>query len=97
MANSVESDETTRYELSHLDWHFLQRYLYWSEGMKGLEKFYTFRGGNSVQKMFCLPSENGSALKENNFLPFTRICFQEFAPLGSKFLPFRVDTFSKWV
>ena len=30
MANNVDPDETARYELSHLDLHCLQRYLYWS-------------------------------------------------------------------
>ena len=34
MANSVDSDETA-HEPSHLDLHCLQRYLYWSAGMKG--------------------------------------------------------------
>ena len=37
MANSVDPDETARYEPSHLDLHCLQRYLYWSAGMKGLK------------------------------------------------------------
>ena len=36
MANSVDPDETARYELSHLDLHCLQNYLYWSVVMKGL-------------------------------------------------------------
>ena len=36
MANSVDPDETARYELSHLDLHCFQSYLYWSVGMKGL-------------------------------------------------------------
>ena len=36
MANSVDPDETAHYEPSHLDLHYLQRYLCWSVGMKGL-------------------------------------------------------------
>ena len=35
MANSVDFDEMARNEPSHLDLHWLQRYLYWSAGMKG--------------------------------------------------------------
>ena len=38
MANSVDLDETAHYELSHLDPHCLQRYLFWSAGMKRLTK-----------------------------------------------------------
>ena len=34
MANSVDPDETARNEPSHLDLYCLQRYLYWSVGMK---------------------------------------------------------------
>ena len=37
MANSVDPDETARYEPSHQDLHCLQRYLYWSSGMKELK------------------------------------------------------------
>ena len=36
MPKSADPDGTARYEPSHLDLHCLQRYLYWSEGMKGL-------------------------------------------------------------
>ena len=36
MANSVDLDETARHESSHLDLHCLQKYLYWTAGMKGL-------------------------------------------------------------
>ena len=36
MANSVDPDETTHYDSSHLDLHCLQRYLYWSAGMEEL-------------------------------------------------------------
>ena len=36
IANSADEDETARYEPSHLDLHCLQRYLYWSVGMKRL-------------------------------------------------------------
>ena len=35
-ANSVDPDETARYELSHLDLHCLHRYLFWSAMLKGL-------------------------------------------------------------
>ena len=35
MANSVDPDEMASNEPSHLDLHCLQRYLYWSAGMKG--------------------------------------------------------------
>ena len=34
-ANSVDPDETARYEPSHLDQHCLLRYLFWSAGLKG--------------------------------------------------------------
>ena len=34
MANSVDPDETARYEPSHLDLHFLHRYLFRSVGLK---------------------------------------------------------------
>ena len=36
MANSVDSDETARYEPSHLEVHCLHRYLYQSAGLKRL-------------------------------------------------------------
>ena len=36
MANSVDPDETVRYEPSHQDLHCLQRYLYWFVGMRVL-------------------------------------------------------------
>ena len=36
MANSVDPDETARYEPSHLGLQCLQKYLYWSAGMKGM-------------------------------------------------------------
>ena len=42
MANSVDPDETARYESSHLDLHCLQRYLYWSAGIKELHFSNTF-------------------------------------------------------
>ena len=34
--SSVDPDETARYEPSHLDLHCLHRYLFWSDGLKGL-------------------------------------------------------------
>ena len=39
MTNSVDHDETAHYELSYLDLHCLQRYMYWSAGMKGFNSF----------------------------------------------------------
>ena len=39
MPKSVDPDETARYEPSHLDLHFLQRYLYWSVRMKKFTYF----------------------------------------------------------
>ena len=36
MTNSVDPDETARNKPSHLDHHFLRRYLFWSAWMKGL-------------------------------------------------------------
>ena len=38
MANSVDPDETARDEPSHLDLHCLNRYLFWSVGLKGLKR-----------------------------------------------------------
>ena len=35
MATRVDPDETARYELSHLDLHYLQRYLYRSTRYRG--------------------------------------------------------------
>ena len=35
-ANSVDSDEMAHYEPSRLDLHCLQKYLFWSAGLKGL-------------------------------------------------------------
>ena len=35
MPNSVTSNEMAHYEPSYLDLHCLQRYLFWSAGMKG--------------------------------------------------------------
>ena len=37
IANSVDPDETARYEPSHLDLHCLHRHLFWSAGLKGLD------------------------------------------------------------
>ena len=47
MTNSVDPDETARYEPSHLDLHYLQRYLVWFAGLKGLNK-------RSIQNFFPL-------------------------------------------
>ena len=37
MANSLDPDETARYEPSHQDLHCFHRYLAWSAGPKGLK------------------------------------------------------------
>ena len=37
MENYVDPVETAHYKLFHLDLHCLQRYMYWSTGMKGLK------------------------------------------------------------
>ena len=42
IANSVDPDETARYEPSHLDLHRLHRHLFWSAGLKGLDNDKTF-------------------------------------------------------
>ena len=42
MANSVDPDETAHYEPSHLDLHCLQKYLYWSIGMKEVNIYLTY-------------------------------------------------------
>ena len=36
MANSIDPDEMAHYEPSHLDQHHLQRFLFWSTLLKGL-------------------------------------------------------------
>ena len=41
MANSVDPDETARYEPSHLDLRCLQRYLVWCAGFKGFRELDT--------------------------------------------------------
>ena len=41
MINSVDPDETARYEPSHLDLHCLQRYLYWSAGLRESNLYWT--------------------------------------------------------
>ena len=38
MANSVDPDETACYKPSHLNLHCLQKYLFYSTGLKGLIK-----------------------------------------------------------
>ena len=49
IANKVDPDERARYKPSHLDLYCLQRYLYWSVGMKGL--WYYFRYKTFFQAM----------------------------------------------
>ena len=51
--------------------------------------FFLFIGLNAV----CLPSEKRCTLKGKNLLPLG--ANSEFAPLGSKFFPVRVDSFQK--
>ena len=43
-----------------------------------------FKGKITLYKLFCFPSEKWFTLKS-----------KEFAPIGSKFFPFRVDPFSE--
>ena len=38
MANSVNPDEMAIYESSHLDIYCLQKYRFWSKGLKSLKK-----------------------------------------------------------
>ena len=45
MANSMDPDETARYEPSHQDLHCLHRYLFRSTGLKELSKSSFFRNG----------------------------------------------------
>ena len=42
MANSVDLDVTARHEPSHLDQHYLHKYLFWSTGLKGSNLSYIF-------------------------------------------------------
>ena len=44
MANSVDTDMMVRNELSHLDLHCLQKYLYWSLGIKRLRENLLLQG-----------------------------------------------------
>ena len=37
MTNSLDLDETAHYEPSHMDIHFLQKYLFYSPELKGLK------------------------------------------------------------
>ena len=43
MANSIDPDETARYEPSHMDLYCLQRSTYWSAGTKELKAPYSSR------------------------------------------------------
>ena len=49
MANIEDPNETVRSEPSHLDLHCLQRYLYWSAGLKELTHF-------RLNKLYAPPS-----------------------------------------
>ena len=57
----------------------------------------TFSGEANLPKTFLPPFWKKLTLKGKNLLPWKRINSKkkEFAPLGSKFFPFRVDTFSQ--
>ena len=48
IANKVDPDETARYELSHLDLHYLHRDMFWSVGLKELRGNGTLPGPTSV-------------------------------------------------
>ena len=80
MANSVDPDETARYEPSHLDLHCLHRYQFRSAGKKGgmhhmLGKFQTLFSEKKIRRNVigwnCLAST-----KENLF--HCRSCWEEF-------------------
>ena len=46
MANSVDLDETAQYEQSHRFLHCLRK-LFWSAGLRGLDRMLAGKGGNS--------------------------------------------------
>ena len=46
--NIVDSDETARYEPSHMDLHGLQNYLFWSAKLKGLNGIEALQRGSNL-------------------------------------------------
>ena len=59
MANSVDPDETARYEPSQQDLHCLHRYLFWSAGLKGFtRKFPSALDKREVQKIILFLHES---------------------------------------
>ena len=96
MANSVDHDETANYEPSLLVLYYLQRYMFLSSGLKDLMELDT------------LGRFSANFIKRDNFYDFLiaflriipllkRVYFKrkEFAPMRSKFFPFKVDPFSQ--
>ena len=51
MANKVDPDETSCYEPSHLDLHYLHRYMFWSVGLKEFRGMGTLSGPTSVAQL----------------------------------------------
>ena len=56
MANSVDPDETARYEPSHLDLHCMHRYWFWSAVMKKFVFFPFEYPNNDLQSHRLLPN-----------------------------------------
>ena len=82
--SSVDFDKTTHYKPSHLDLHCLQKYQVWIAELKESRGADTLSRVITLSKLFLLPFEKRVYSKR-----------KEFAPLGSKFFPFRVDLFQK--
>ena len=53
ITNDVDPDEMAHYEPSHLDLHCLQRYLYWSKGMKELKETLFQKGKSKFDICLC--------------------------------------------
>ena len=66
MANIVDPDETARYEPSHLDLHCLQRYVFWSTGLKELQilkiRILSDRAANAPSRMTPPPPKWRTAI-----------------------------------
>ena len=69
MANSVELDETARNESSHLDLHYLQRYIYWSAEMKLLKTICDKRKNVSILLKISA-TQRSAFLNSTNEAPF---------------------------
>ena len=65
MTHSVDPDEMAHYELSHLDLHWLHRYMFWSARLKRSRRMDTLSVEAAMLNCFCLPSEK---LKRNLIL-----------------------------